>query len=180
MRRAVAMLAAIAGLALTTGCDQDPQSATDASAGSAGPAKKVVLGPDGLGELKLGMPMDRAVQTGLLAGEAGDDGLEGCNTDFTPKAAGDAEAPVFFDGERGLVSLTAFPGAATPETVELGSSSAAVRKAYPDFGIITGPGEDGRGWAQVPGNDKAVYNITIVDGKVAHLNLQSRDQGCYE
>ena len=224
MRRTVAVLAAVVGLTLITGCGNSPEqvagaaepvggvtpvssgpaataqgtpttpagSASTAPAGSTsgtaggtatpgstGTAAKLVLGPNGLGALKLGMTRADAVKTGLLVadGPVGDDA--GCNTDYRPKAAGQADAPVFFS-DRGLVAFTAYPGVATPEGIKLGSTVAAVKKAYPDWEIMTGPGADGRGWAKVPGNSKAVYNISVGDGEVDHMNLQLRTQNCYE
>lgn len=142
------------------------------------PPGKLVLGPDGLGALKLGMTQAKAVKTGLLAKDGETEG-QGCNTAYKPKAAGKADAPVFFSN-LGLVSITAYPGVATPQGIKLGSKKSAVEKAYPDLEILTGPESDGRGWAKVPGNTKALFNITIADGQVSHMNLQLRTQNCYE
>ncbi|MBG0568160.1 hypothetical protein [Actinoplanes aureus] len=144
-----------------------------------GPAGELVLGPDGLGGLELGMTHEKALKTGLLTGEGEVGAGPGCNTDYKPKAAGTADAPVFFS-DLGLVSITAYPGAATPEGIELGSTVAALKKAYPDWEVVTGPGAEGRGWAKVPGNSAAVFNVTVEDGRVEHMNLQLRTQNCYE
>lgn len=217
MRRTVAVLAAVVGLALVTGCESSPEPVAGTAAPVGGvtpagtpsvtettttpqssptattaeattkettrppskPSARLLLGPDGVGELKLGMSRSRAVKTGLLD-QVRDESGAGCNSDYQPKSAGPADAPVFFDGEQGLVSFTAYPGLATPQEIKLGSSLAAVKKAYRDWDVLTGPGEDGRGHVAVPGNQDAVYNITIQDDQVVHMNLQLKTQNCYE
>ncbi|WP_328464690.1 hypothetical protein OHA21_41525 [Actinoplanes sp. NBC_00393] len=144
------------------------------------PKASSVLGPDGLGALKLGMSFTAAKKTGLLVSDDPAAEVQGCNSNYYPKSSGDSDAAVFFNGDKGLVSFTAYRGVATPEGIKLGSSLAAVKKAYSDWDVLTGPGEDGRGWVKVPGNSKAVYNITIAEDEVVHMNLQLRDQDCYE
>jgi hypothetical protein len=141
---------------------------------------KLVLGPYGLGALKLGLTFQEAMRSGLLTGGSSTRTPAGCNSDWTPKSAHGADAPVFFDGDKGIVSFTAYPGLSTPEGIKLGSSLKAVIKAYPDWSSFTGPGLEGRGWAKVPGSEGTVYNITVGNGKVVHINLQLDDQECYE
>ncbi|GAA1607145.1 hypothetical protein GCM10009828_038280 [Actinoplanes couchii] len=170
-----------AGLGESAEPSTSESSTPKASKSSGSGGGKLVLGPNGLGALKLGMSMSAALKTGLLVGD-GEPTTQGCNTDYQPKAAGSARAPVFFnqgDG-LGLVSFTAYPGVATPEGIKLGSSAAAVGRAYPSAKNMTGPEADGRWYAPVPGNSEARYNITLTGGKVTHFNLQLNRQGCYE
>jgi len=90
---------------------------------------RLVFGPAGLGALKLGMTRTQAVNTGLLIADGPiDDNGPGCNAGYEPKAAGNAEAPVFLS-DRGLVSITAYPGVATPEGIKLGSKVAAAHRS---------------------------------------------------
>jgi hypothetical protein len=146
---------------------------------TSGSFQTLVLGPNGLGDLKLGMSYASAMRTGLLTGN-GSSTPEGCNTDYTPKSAHGADAPVFFDGKQGLVSFTAYPGLSTPEGVKIGSTLEKLLKAYPDWRGGEENTNDGRGWAKVPGRSDAVYNISVGQEKVIHMNLQLRTQNCYE
>ncbi|WP_221325088.1 hypothetical protein [Actinoplanes sp. L3-i22] len=144
------------------------------------PTTQLVLGPSGLGPLKLGLTFRDAMKSGLLTGGSSTKTPTGCNSEWTPKSAKGADAHVYFNGDKGLVAFTAYPGLATPEGIKIGSTLKAVLKAYPDWSSISDPGLEGRGSAKVPGHSGAVYNITIQNGKVTYYMLQMEDHGCYE
>ncbi|MDR6321503.1 hypothetical protein [Actinoplanes couchii] len=143
-----------------------------------------VLGPDGLGGLKLGTPMAVAVESGLLAVDSLSAARMVCNDEYKVAAAGSAESPVVFDIHRVLVSLVAFPGVATPEGDGLGSSVTAVRKAYPDLQMVPesdfGAASGGSwGFVSVPGNDRAGYYFGVLDDRVARIKLQLDRTDCH-
>jgi hypothetical protein len=196
MRRTVLVLAVAAALAPATGCGASPQrvsGAAEPAGGIPSPAADTpstaagtpstatarrTLGPHGVGALKLGMTRDEANETQLVdwSGERYDNG---CNPEYRLTYGG-SDAVVWLSTDLGIASITAIPGLATPQGIELGSPAEAVRAAYPDWRTFTGPGPEGRGHAAVPGNGDAVYNITIDDSEVVELQLQLRVQDCYE
>jgi hypothetical protein len=147
-------------------------------------APRLVLGPKGLGALKLGMTRAQAEATKLVEKTGPNKG--DCTTNYRLKAAGadvkgtDDDAIVWYSAKLGITTIIAYPGLATPEGIKLGSSRKAVKAAYPDWRNITGPEPDGLGLAKAPGNSKAQYEITTDDkGKVIHLQLELIAQYCY-
>jgi hypothetical protein len=221
MRRTVAVVvAAVAGLAILTGCGGQPQRldgaatpvgavhGTTAAAGaspsaagavsvkasqsaqdddsesaqagdserSAGGGSALVLGPDGVGDLKLGMSLQAALGTGLLTGKSAVD-PGGCDAGYRLKST--ANSVIWFSADKKIIAIGA--EAATPEGITVGSSRADVKRAYPKYNQVSDPEPmDGRGLAAVPGNSKAQFRIVIEDDKVTSVTLQSTEQGCYE
>jgi hypothetical protein len=221
MRRTVAVVvAAVAGLAILTGCGGQPQRldgaatpvgavhGTTAAAGagpsaagavsvkasqsaqdgdsesaqagdserSAGGGSALVLGPDGVGDLKLGMSLQAALGTGLLTGKSAVD-PGGCDAGYRLKST--ANSVIWFSADKKIIAIGA--EAATPEGITVGSSRADVKRAYPKYNQVSDPEPmDGRGLAAVPGNSKAQFRIMIEDVKVTSVTLQSTEQGCYE
>lgn len=107
-----------------------------------------VLGPDGYGELKLGMSFSAAVETGSLEAErAAPPPVDGCRT--YQLAEGDwAVREVVVSDDRGIVTFSA-SGARTPEGIGAGSSTGEVEQAYPEvargsatYSAPTGSGGD--------------------------------------
>ena len=140
-----------------------------------------VLGPNGLGALRLGMTVEQAEATGLIVAFPGGTG-SGCTQ--THLRAG-PEANVYYTKSLGIEIIDAYAGIRTPEGIRIGSSLAAVRAAYPDWYSVDAGSDaekysNGRGYAKVPGNGKAYYRIFIRDLKVQELTLQHRSQNCYE
>jgi hypothetical protein len=229
MRRTVAVVvAAVAGLAILTGCGGQPQrldgaatsvgavQGTTAAAGagpsaagavpakasqssqagdsesaqagdsesaqagdserSAGGGSALVLGPDGVGDLRLGMSLPAALGTGLLTGKSAVD-PGGCDAGYRLKST--ANSVIWFSADKKIIAIGA--EAATPEGITVGSSRADVKRAYPKYDQVSDPEPmDGRGLAAVPGNSKAQFRIVIEDDKVTSVTLQSTEQGCYE
>jgi hypothetical protein len=221
MRRTVAVVvAAVAGLAILTGCggqsqrldgaatpvgavhgttaaagaspsaagavsvkasqsaqDDDSESAQAGDSGrSAGGGSALVLGPDGVGDLKLGMSLPAALGTGLLTGKSAVD-PGGCDAGYRLKST--ANSVIWFSADKKIIAIDA--EAATPEGITVGSSRADVKRAYPKYNQVSDPEPmDGRGLAAVPGNSKAQFRIMIEDDKVTSVTLQSTEQGCYE
>jgi hypothetical protein len=156
-------------------------SSPPASPSPVGQAAPQVLGPDGLGPLKLGMTQEQASATGLVdRWPAGTD----CELNTFLKAApGDGNGGrVYLDDKRGVQIIEGYPGIRTPEGVGIGTSRAELFKAYPSWRNVSeeDPHADGRGLVVVPGNSKAHYRIVTEGGKVTELTLQYRDQTCYE
>jgi hypothetical protein len=174
--------AAPAGSSASTATGQATSTAgttTVVSVANVKKAKKRVLGPKGVGALKLGMTRKQAEKTKLVKKRKSSGQGGRCDTNY--KLTGTKRtAVVFYSKKLGIASITAYPGLATPQGIKLGSSAKAVKKAYPDWRSLTDEGLTGRGLAKVPGNKKARYNISISRGKVTHLQLQLRNQNCYE
>jgi hypothetical protein len=144
-----------------------------------------VLGPTGLGALKLGMTSKKATATGLIVAWNGTPGA-GCGLRSHLEAAhgvGDGnDGTVLYSGDTGVEVIDAYPGISTPEGIHLGSTKAQMLKAYPDWvnAETANPHADGRGGAGVPGNADATYRIVTENGKVVELTLQYTNQNCYE
>jgi hypothetical protein len=146
-----------------------------------GPAS-LILGPAGLGPLKLGMTRAQASATGLIGAwtKEQSSGTEQCWRAVL-KGSPVRSGYVSYNDRVGVASIWAIPGMRTPEGIELGATSQAMLRAYPDWKNSmkdVPPTSDGQGFAAVPGNEKAVYRITT-GGIVAGLTLQDKNHGCY-
>jgi hypothetical protein len=158
-----------------------PPTSTPASRATAhGP---LVLGPDGLGPLKLHMTSKQAAATGLIDGWR--QGLVpwGCRLQ-AHLLSGDNESLVGFDDKDGVEVITAPLGISTPQGIHDGSTKAQVIKAYPSWTSFEGreaghPQADGRGDVFVPGNHKAVYEIVTAGGRVTSIVLYTVPQYCF-
>jgi hypothetical protein len=133
-----------------------------------------VLGPAGLGPLKLGMTRKQAEATGMIEGYEVADDLAHCGVS---KVRG-TNATVFIDPSRGVSFIGLYGTVRTPEGIRLGSSVSAVRSAYPDWDFVLGDSDAGEGSVRAPGNSKALYGIDIRNGKVSYLALSSDNQRC--
>jgi hypothetical protein len=145
----------------------------------------LVLGPDGLGALKLGMSRSEAEATGLVEPFRNEPSSDQCLWSSALTGAPAGEGTVLHSQTLGVATIEAYPGVRTPEGITIGSSLAAVRSAYPGFHMFDPTGVDsnlqtGRGYAPVPGNGEAVYRIVFTDGTVVALTLQYIGQNCYE
>ncbi|MBB5869834.1 hypothetical protein F4553_003213 [Allocatelliglobosispora scoriae] len=187
-RIGVAVLALAAAGALSAcdpAADPAPAASTPPSAAStASPAKTStpqVLGPDGYGALKLGMTPAQADATGLAAPFTGIS--DGCGRVShligSPTADGTAGS-VYHSGKLGVAAIYAVPGVKTPEGVQLGTTFAELKKAYPSWKAVDGDTEDGRGYVKVPGSTNANYRIVVSGGTVSELDIQFVNQDCYE
>jgi hypothetical protein len=139
----------------------------------------LVLGPDGLGPLELGMSQAEAEATGMLEPRA----VEwapgtGCSPLFR-LADGSPDTPVWFDDAYGVAAIYAPDDVLTPEGLGVGSSLADVERLYPawtDYGVNVM-----RGVAPVTGRPDLEYRIAYgSDGIVRELALQRSPNGCYE
>ncbi|MFT4110118.1 hypothetical protein [Propionicimonas sp.] len=160
-----------------------PPSATPtpSTSTSAPPA----LGPKGYGTLTLRMTKAKARATGLATGITGRKGSCGASSDgrlvgAQPRDTDDLAGKLFFSENTGtLVIIGAMPGLATPEGIQLGSSTAQVKAAYPKWNGDK-KGMNGVGYVLAPGSRTSYYRIAVLDGGVTELTLQDVDQDCAE
>jgi len=142
--------------------------------------RTVVLGPSGLGKLKLGMTTKQATATGLIAPWKKTQNNTDCSqeTDLLagPGGQGGATGFVYYSTAMGVQIIDGYPGVRTPEGIRFGSTRAQVQKAYADGQEYEGF----RFYTKVPGNDHAYYRIEIENGKVVDITLQHENQTCYE
>ncbi|MFF5230660.1 hypothetical protein [Dactylosporangium sp. NPDC000521] len=135
----------------------------------------LVLGPQGYGALRLGMTREQAVATGLLT--PFDD--SGCPQAFI-NGRPTGQGRVYLSPERGISAIEAWPTLSTAEGLRAGMSVTEARSLYPNWTIVDGTLTQGRHFAKVPGNDKAVFRIGTSGDKVGSVTLQLADQNCYE
>lgn len=137
-----------------------------------------MLGPRGLGKLKIGMTVKAADATGEI-----DASGTGCGS-APLKSARDADVSVMYS-DRGLIYIPAYGRIATPEGIRIGSTLKQVKNAYADFIIHTIDEEgftgNGRAYAgREDGYDGVHYAFFFQDGKLDRLGLQHDEQNCYD
>lgn len=141
-----------------------------------------MLGPDGLGSVKLGQSYDDALQTGVMSPLPDINGPGVCKRARFKEAGDDARAGVVWFHELRVISIGGYAGISTPEGVRIGTSLEDLKKAYPAWRDMDGRPNDekGRSDVLVPGNAQAAYRITISNGVVDSVTLESVERACYE
>ncbi|MEV6298962.1 hypothetical protein AB0M02_06110 [Actinoplanes sp. NPDC051861] len=158
-----------------------PSSPTPSRTAGKPQSRALVLGPTGLGQLKIGMSVKDAVATGeIKAAYKG----EGCGSSEL-RAAGSSDITVITSSDKGLVFIPAYDRIATPAGIRIGSTIAQVRAAYSDFALNPIDEEDfqgtGRGLAGTEDRyDGVHYRFHFKNNKVAELALEHDEQNCYE
>ncbi|WP_432834863.1 hypothetical protein [Dactylosporangium sp. CA-092794] len=155
-----------------------PSVPGSAPATGGAPAGALVLGPNGLGALRLGMTRQQATATGLLS--AFDDSAGGGCAPASLRAAPADQGTVMLSPTLGIATIDAYGTIKTPEGLHIGSSSADMLRLYPTWQMADGTATNGRGHAKTPGNDKAVYRLATKSGVVTEITLQFVNQNCYE
>lgn len=169
----------------TTAPDAAPTSAApvvNSTSVAATPSSTVdkpasVLGPDGLGALKLGMSKDQALATGMIDEFRTMDGQADSACPVSAGLTGQG-GTVWWSTRLGVASIAPSAGVRTVDGIEVGASRQKVAQTYPGWTLAAG--EDGHGLVPVPGNPAAVYRIEIKDDKVSSVGLQYAKQDCYE
>ncbi|WP_253776981.1 hypothetical protein [Goodfellowiella coeruleoviolacea] len=145
-----------------------------------------VLGPNGYGNLQLGMNPMAALATGQLTDyKVGWPECSFAKLKDQP-AAPDSIAQNFVAValDQGVSGISVSdPAVRTPEGIGLGSTVDQVKAAYPDSADQLQEGLDnlGRGYVTVPGSSRpAVYRIHATNNTVDQLALQLTNQNCYE
>ncbi len=128
-----------------------------------------VLGPDGFGDLTIGMSRAELEATGASLEDTGAPCATFQLPGFPPRAN---QTDGFLTDANGLESIFARPGVTTPEGIGPGSTRAEVEAAYGDLGagaMVTTPAGDG-----------TVYQLGFNgSGTVESLTLMITDQSCF-
>ena len=144
---------AVAAAAVTLAGCNTTSSTTGAGSGHTGrhvgdataTSASLVLGPDGLGSLKLGMSLGDAMATGMFKTPAKAGAGESCG--FGAMTA-DRNASVWISDKLGVAAIGAYGDIATPQGIKIGSSYADLHAAYPDWNPQgTGDITNGHSWA---------------------------------
>lgn len=140
-----------------------------------------MIGPTGLGTLKIGMTVSQAKATGLITNYEAYDGPEGCGYSKLKGAGGSAGA-VTHSPQLGVVAIQGYGKMHTPEGIGLGDTLDEVKQTYSDFEASdvdeTERTGDGRAWAHAAG--KVNYRFTFDNDKLTELGLEHQNQDCYE
>jgi hypothetical protein len=167
--------------AATTAPAAPSTAASPSSSPSSSPRtfqQRLVLGPAGLGGLKLRMTRERAEGTGLIEGYEVEDFTGNCGV-ARLRSTGDT---VYFTPGLGLSGIYAPDGVRTPEGIRVGSPVTEVKAAYPTWKAIV-TGDDNAqdwGWVDVPGSSDDGYRIDVKGGKVTSIVLAAEGQKCIE
>ncbi|HEU4567712.1 MAG TPA: hypothetical protein VFR99_06715 [Marmoricola sp.] len=142
-----------------------------------------VLGADGYRDLKLGMTLQQAKDTGELTlvdapGGTVTTGCAGFVFADLPAPGGqdtaDTKVDGYYSAAHGLAAIFARPGMTTPEGIGLGSSWAEVHRTYPD-----GRFNADRYWI-VPTGPGTAYEFGIErDDQVGEMDVMRTDQDCF-
>jgi hypothetical protein len=148
-----------------------PQTAQQpAPAGDAAP-----IGPDGIGQLLLGMSYQEAKGAGFVRGKE----LPGCAS-YDMYLGGERYGLVYISPDRGVEAIGPERPVHTPEDVAIGTKAKQVAAAYPDFDASV-LGELNHVGVKAPGHPDATYRLEFDDRKVVTgIGPQRTDQDCYE
>ncbi|MFI7229286.1 hypothetical protein ACIBO5_39230 [Nonomuraea angiospora] len=136
---------------------------------------KPVLGPNGLGGVKLGMSLKQARATGTLTKKI-DGGGAGCSGwDLKKYPTGKDNVGLYISPKLGVAAIFAPKTAKTPEGVAIGTAASQLKKLYPRLK------QDTHGFwvTTVPGNKQAYYSFTVLHGKVKEFGMALNKQDCF-
>lgn len=145
----------------------------------------LVIGPDGLGELKLGMQWQKNNAVDRLVRFSGNPAtFDGCIEGKLLAANGANTEPfagVYLSKKLGIVSISTFKNVHTPDGIGIGSTVADVKKAYPDFEktLVNGEAQYRDPTLSVPGNPKAHYEISFIKNKVNSFQIVLNGEDCF-
>lgn len=139
----------------------------DRTCGGPTPPAPVVLGPRGIGALRLGMTGDQVSATGEATaqqGSAHDGWRPGCLVLTLNHESNGYDGQVSAD--QGLEKIRATPSMRTPEGVGVGSTSEAFAAAYPEQANLR------TDVFEIPTGKGSVYRFVLDGGRVTALDLQ--------
>ena len=156
-----------------------PSASTKPTPGRATPSG-LVIGPTGLGKLKIGMTVKQAKASGMIASyEASDH----CGYSRLRNAPADQGA-VTHSNKLGVIAISGYSNMRTPEGIRIGSTLNEVRRAYDDLApsvvdrtLTTG---SGRLWTDTHDGNNVSYRMSVRNFKVTELGLERAHQDCYE
>jgi hypothetical protein len=183
--------AVISIVAVTTGASSpaDAHRATPlaplvplAKVSTAAPVAPDVLDPDGLGRLRLGMNRAQAMASGEIAKidpyfNGGD-----CALIHLVGAPITSDSAVGWLSKRhGIVAIFPPAGVKTSEGIGLGSTIAAVKRAYPGTVYNDSTRQDRGPRAAIPGHPNVYYKLPdLGTGKVQQIGLVNVAQSCFD
>ena len=191
---ALVLLLPIAGCGSSERFADEHQASIGPVTGSAiALAKNYRLGPDGFGQVKLGMTLNQAMATGQLTRNPIGDG-EDCRIAVETGTVPAHGGGVWVSGKYGVVKIEAYPGVSTPQGITLGSSLDDLKRAYPDVAVETdrdmSNGQvviemDDHYRSKVPGNPQANYRFFVdthnhVDAMLLVRTTQDCDAGYFD
>jgi hypothetical protein len=140
-----------------------------------------VIGPTGIGALKIGMSLNQAKTTGLITRYQTPDGDVGCGYSKL-KGSGGSDGGVTHSRTLGVVAIQAYGKMRTPEGITFGSTMQQVEEAYPDFepSEVDDTVHAGAGRASAHASGHVNYRFTFSDDQVVELGLEHDQQDCYE
>jgi hypothetical protein len=174
-------VSAASATVISAGATSSPGGGVVSSSASPSSAA-LTLGDKGIGGLGLGMPMKKALATGLVGkvDKELDNGPEGCQAFHGKRGI----SLVYFHA--GRVEIIAVGRSIRLDTgIGVGDTYRALHRKYPE--ATDGGAADGRLYAPAPGaRIKASYRFGIntegafPNSKITEIALQGNDQTCYE
>ncbi|GAA3817569.1 hypothetical protein [Nocardioides panacisoli] len=147
-------------------------TADGCSGGSDSVSTEVPLGPDGYGDLTIGMSEQEAVATGGLTVTGTDFGCRHFTlAGYAPRAN---STDGYITAKNGLESIFARPGMLTPEGIGIGSTLDELRAAYPDLS-----GSDGIFSETLDNGNWYLFDVQA-DHQVSQLAIVAHRQTCFD
>lgn len=160
---------------------QSPAAATPTGTTASTPAEPevstLVLGPVGIGALRLGMSEDQIAATGLVSKVNYLNATDDCGSASSHEPAG--AYSLWVSRTKGLVAVVTYgPQAHTPEGIGKGATLTAVKGAYPTVKPSSSGGGD-QYQAAVPSNAAAFYQFDMIGTTTSQMILALKTQTCF-
>jgi hypothetical protein len=141
-----------------------------------------VIGPFGLGKLRLGMTRAQALATGEVASIETPQNGDTCSLIHLAKKTGSASgADGYWSQQYGIVSIVAPAGFKTPEGIGIGSTIADVEHAYPAITYTLSSRQDAGPRVIAPGNPSAQYWLPAgADNRVTSIMITVYPHQCFD
>ncbi|SDN28559.1 hypothetical protein [Allokutzneria albata] len=178
----VAVLAVVGGVAASSvGLAAKTPLAQSGTPSVTTPAKQplpTVLGPNGLGALRLGMTRQQAHETGMVSQDVLDQQQAAehrCTRHELLDSSGTSFGTVVVSRKAGLAEVLPRNAPRTPEGLRAGMTVEQAGNVYPELRKVALSSGSGSAQTPVPGNSRAVFTVDFNHSKVTAISLRFND-----
>ncbi|WP_086819578.1 hypothetical protein [Allokutzneria sp. NRRL B-24872] len=137
-----------------------------------------VLGPNGLGALRLGMTREQVHGTGMVSQDVLDEqqaAAHACTTHELLDSTGASFGTVVLSRRAGLAEVLPRNAPRTPEGLRAGMTVEQAGIVYAELRKVALSSGSGSAQTAVPGNSRAVYTVDFNNSKVTAISLRFSD-----